>query len=106
MMQLLDIALPGEEYRRPRRILNFDDPDTLIDLPSTDTVNVDTVTATDSLSTPDNVIDTLQAGIQQFGDFGTGSGSSSTTMWAIAAVLVALGLCFYFVRRYRQSLQG
>lgn len=111
MLNLLDIALPGEDYhpRRPRIIIN--EPDTVQNVlrPEVDTTTqtngiIDTLTAPlDSLGCKEAVADTLRSAINFINGIGSDGGNTSV-MWTLIVALAALSFCFYFIHVYRRSL--
>lgn len=100
-MWLLDIiANPDRIYERII-ISEKEVADTVAALP-TDSVACDSV-ACDSIATID-----MTGNVQQLADVAPIPTSSlgwegSDLLWTILVVLVALSLCFYFVRKYRQQ---
>ncbi len=104
IMQLLDIISPGG--RRPiRPILHrIDTISPQVDESTTVKDVIDSChqpNTVDSTITDSTILDTLRSGL----DFLTGrghDGGSSTAFWGIFLVVVALGLCFYFVWSYRK----
>lgn len=112
-MILLDIAYPGRPYRRPIRRIIRDTiqnpaptkPADTIPAHVPDSVPADTVvSASDTVSTIPNPTDTVKAGQELVGSIGGNGDDASMLLWAIAAVLVALALCYYFARIYRNRL--
>lgn len=104
-MQLLDIIAPVLDILpvNPHDMDNFHRPIIAPDNPKDiDTVSI---TTTDSLVCPqDTVADTLQSAFHFLGDAaGNATNGNTTLLWTSAVVLVALSLCFYFVRIYRTS---
>ena len=92
-MTLLDVIIdPTDTFRpRPKPVV----PDTILPADTTDTVA--------------STVNTLSGGNQQVADIAplppeTLTGDDfSTLLWTIFVVLVALSLCFYFVRKYRRT---
>lgn len=108
MLQILDIISP--DGSRPRRIFGpLTEPhrariDT-IQTEVSDTVNgaADSINgATDSLNA---VPDTLEQSASLVNNLGTGTGGSSSMMWTMLFVILALAICFYLVFAYRRRLQ-
>ena len=90
-MTLLDIIIdPTDTFRpRPRPVV----PDTVLPADTTDTV-----------ATTANIL----GGNQQLADIaprpsGLLGMAGDDLLWTVIVVLVALSLCFYFVRRYRKT---
>ncbi len=108
MLQILDIILP--DGSRPRRRFGpLNDPHRIqIDTVQTevsDTVNgaTDSINgASDSLNA---VPDTLEQSVSLVNNLGTGTGGSSSMMWTLLFVILALAICFYLVFAYRRRLQ-
>ena len=91
-MTLLDVIIDPTDTLRPRPKPVV--PDTILPADTTDTV-ASTVN--------------MLGGNQQLADIaplpsGALTGDNlSTLLWSIIVVLVALSLCFYFVKRYRKT---
>lgn len=108
MLQILDIILP--DGTKPRRRF---DPFTNTHRPQIDTIQTevsDTVNgATDSINGASdslNVVpDTLDQSVSLVNNLGTGTGGSSSMMWTMLFVILALAICFYLVFAYRRRLQ-
>lgn len=112
--QLLDIISPGS-YRRPR--VRLDEAQSRIEQIKPKKV-VDTLAnhhgccdnMADSCchgsdSCCSHAADSVSASANGLMDYiGNGGGGTSTLIWSIVAVLLALVLCFYFVSVYRKRL--
>ena len=118
-MLLLDIISPDEEFRRIRRPIRRiirdtiqSNPHSADTVPVPDTVAVDSISAdtlnsvADTLNTLPGTADTISANQTLMNTFGMGGVGSSTLLWSIAIVLLALGLCLYFAIVYRRSTLG
>lgn len=100
-MQLLDIIVPGQEYRPNRPYIGRPiqtEPVNAVDTITNNTVPVDSVSP-DTLAT--DTVNTLQSMVN---GAGTGSDDSSMLLWTAIVVLGALALCFYFAYTYRRKL--
>lgn len=99
-MQLLDIIVPGEDYR-PRPYIGEPiqtEPVNAVDTITSNTVPVDSLSP-DTLAT--DTVNTLQGMVN---GAGTGGDDSSMLLWTAFVVLGALALCFYFAYIYRRKL--
>ena len=112
--QLLDIISPGS-YRRPRVKLDTIQsrietirPKKVIDTLANHHGNcenmADSCCSQGNGSCCSHAADTVSASTNGMMDFlGNGGGGSSTLIWAVVAVLIALAMCFYFISVYRKS---
>ena len=97
-MQLLDLIIPGQPYRRHRH--RWDDDELVSTVKDSVSDIKDTVSDTINVA-KDSLVDSLSSAAPLQGSINSGS-DASTLIWAIVAVLVVLGICLWFALSYRR----